>query len=55
MFIPLGVVVEMLSGRVPFRSDTPLGYLRKHMREERVTIGQCRPDRELFSCPVHLR
>jgi serine/threonine-protein kinase len=31
----LGVVVyEMLSGRVPFHSDTPLGYLRKHMLEE---------------------
>jgi tetratricopeptide (TPR) repeat protein len=30
----LGVVVyEMLSGRVPFHSDTPLGYLRKHMLE----------------------
>ena len=31
----LGVVVyEMLTGRVPFHSDTPLGYLRKHMLEE---------------------
>ncbi len=31
----LGIVVyEMLSGRVPFHSDTPLGYLRKHMTEE---------------------
>ena len=31
----LGVVVyEMLSGRVPFHSDTPLGYLRQHMLEE---------------------
>jgi serine/threonine-protein kinase len=31
----LGVVVyEMLTGRVPFHSDTPLGYLRKHMMEE---------------------
>jgi serine/threonine-protein kinase len=30
----LGVVVyEMLSGRVPFHSDTPIGYLRKHMME----------------------
>ncbi|MGD0227563.1 MAG: protein kinase [Terriglobia bacterium] len=27
------VVYEMLSGRVPFHSDTPLGYLRKHMLE----------------------
>jgi predicted Ser/Thr protein kinase len=31
----LGVVVyEMLTGRVPFHSDTPVGYLRKHMLEE---------------------
>ena len=31
----LGVVVyEMLTGRVPFQSDTPVGYLRKHMMEE---------------------
>ena len=30
----LGVVVyEMLTGRVPFHSDTPLGYVRKHMME----------------------
>jgi serine/threonine-protein kinase len=28
------VVYEMLSGRVPFHSDTPVGYLRKHMMEE---------------------
>jgi formylglycine-generating enzyme required for sulfatase activity len=31
----LGVVVyEMLTGRTPFHSDTPVGYLRKHMLEE---------------------
>src|SRR5271157_1106169 len=31
----LGVVVyEMLTGRVPFHSDTPFGYLRKHVMEE---------------------
>jgi eukaryotic-like serine/threonine-protein kinase len=31
----LGVVVyEMLLGRTPFHSDTPLSYLRKHMLEE---------------------
>ena len=31
----LGVVVyEMLTGRIPFQSDTPVGYLRKHMQEE---------------------
>jgi len=31
----LGVVVyEMLTGRVPFHSDTPLGYLRKHMLDD---------------------
>jgi serine/threonine-protein kinase len=31
----LGVVVyEMLTGRAPFHSDTPVGYLRKHLMEE---------------------
>ena len=31
----LGVVVyEMLTGRTPFHSDTPVGFLRKHMLEE---------------------
>ena len=31
----LGVVVyEMLTGRLPFHSDTPVGFLRKHMLEE---------------------
>jgi tetratricopeptide (TPR) repeat protein len=30
----LGIVVyEMLTGRVPFHSDTPLGYVRKHMMD----------------------
>jgi serine/threonine-protein kinase len=31
----LGVVLyEMLTGRVPFHSDTPLGYVRKHLTEQ---------------------
>jgi serine/threonine-protein kinase len=30
----LGVVVyEMLTGRTPFHSDTPVGYLRKHLQD----------------------
>ena len=40
----LGVVVyEMLSGRVPFQSDTPLGYLRKHMLEEPPSFSAIAP------------
>ncbi len=31
----LGVVAyEMLSGRIPFHSDTPVGYLRKHLMDQ---------------------
>ena len=31
----MGVVVyEMLTGRTPFHSDTPVGYLRKHLMEK---------------------
>jgi WD40 repeat protein len=30
----LGIVAyEMLTGRLPFQSDTPVGYLRKHLQE----------------------
>ena len=36
----LGVVTyEMLTGRAPFHSDTPVGYLRKHMLEEPPPFG----------------
>lgn len=43
----LGVVVyEILAGRVPFQSDTPIGYLRKHMMEDpppfrKIAASQC--------------
>jgi tetratricopeptide (TPR) repeat protein len=41
----LGVVVyEMLTGRVPFHSDTPLGYLRKHMLEPPPPFRAVKPD-----------
>ena len=41
----LGVVTyEMLTGRVPFHSDTPLGYLRKHMMEEPPPFRAIKPD-----------
>jgi len=41
----LGVVVyEMLSGRVPFLSDTPLGYLRQHMLEDPPPFHEVAPD-----------
>jgi serine/threonine-protein kinase len=33
----LGVVVyETFTGRVPFHSETPLGYVRKHMLVSRL-------------------
>lgn len=32
------VAYEMLTGHVPFHSDTPLGYLRKHLSEEPPTF-----------------
>jgi eukaryotic-like serine/threonine-protein kinase len=41
----LGVVVyEMLSGRAPFHSDTPVGYLRKHLLEEPPPFRAIAPD-----------
>jgi serine/threonine-protein kinase len=41
----LGVVVyEMLTGRVPFHSDTPLGYVRKHLTEEPPPLRAVKPD-----------
>jgi len=41
----LGVVVyEMLTGRVPFHSDTPVGYLRMHMLEEPPPFRAVAPD-----------
>jgi serine/threonine protein kinase len=41
----LGVIAyEMLTGRLPFRSDTPLGYLRKHVTEEPPAFHAVKPD-----------
>ena len=41
----LGVVVyEMLTGRAPFHSDTPLGYVRKHMQEDPPPFRSVAPD-----------
>ena len=40
----LGVVVyEMLTGRAPFHSDTPVGYLRKHLMEEPPPFRAVKP------------
>jgi serine/threonine-protein kinase len=41
----LGVVVyEMLTGRTPFHSDTPVGYLRMHMQEDPPPLRAVKPD-----------
>jgi len=41
----LGVVVyEMLTGRVPFDSDTPIGYLRKHMMDQPPAFRSVKPE-----------
>jgi serine/threonine-protein kinase len=41
----LGVVVyEMLTGRTPFHSDTPVGYLRMHMQEAPPPFHTVKPD-----------
>jgi serine/threonine protein kinase len=41
----LGVVVyEMLTGRTPFKSDTPVGYLRMHMQEDPPPFRTVKPD-----------
>jgi serine/threonine-protein kinase len=41
----LGVVVyEMLTGRTPFHSDTPVGYLRMHMQEGPPPLRAVKPD-----------
>ncbi len=41
----LGIITyEMLTGHLPFHSDTPLGYLRKHLTEEPPPIRTINPD-----------
>ncbi len=41
----LGVVTyEMLTGRVPFQSDTAVGYLRMHMQEDPPPFRAVKPD-----------
>jgi serine/threonine-protein kinase len=48
----LGVVVyEMLTGRTPFHSDTPVGYLRKHLQDAPPPFRAVKPD--LPSLPQH--
>jgi len=38
------VVYEMLTGRTPFHSDTPVGYLRMHMQETPPPFRAVKPD-----------
>jgi serine/threonine protein kinase len=46
----LGVVVyEMLTGRAPFHSDTPVGYLRMHMQEDPPPFRAVKPDLPVLS------
>jgi len=41
----LGVVAyEMLTGRLPFQSDTPVGYLRKHLQDAPPPFRTVNPD-----------
>jgi serine/threonine-protein kinase len=41
----LGVVTyEMLTGRAPFHSDTPVGYLRMHLQEDPPPFRAVKPD-----------
>jgi formylglycine-generating enzyme required for sulfatase activity len=41
----LGMVVyEMLTGRTPFQSDTPVGYLRMHMQDAPPPFRTVKPD-----------
>jgi len=38
------VAYELLTGRVPFHSDTPLGYVRKHLSEEPPPFRAVKPE-----------
>ena len=38
------VAYEMLTGRVPFHSETPLGYVRKHLSEEPPPFRAVKPE-----------
>ena len=41
----LGVVLyEMVTGRLPFKSKTPVGYLRMHMQEDPPPFRTVKPD-----------
>jgi len=46
------VAYEMLTGRLPFHSDTPFGYVRKHLTEEPPPLRAVKP--ELAASPLEL-
>jgi serine/threonine protein kinase len=44
----VGVILyELLTGRLPFDSETPMGYVTKHLMDAPIPLGERRPDLEI--------